>query len=550
MRLEVLRYSTTPAQLYQVATVDPPRLDGTASVFRERRDISDSSASVTHAVQSPPQTGPKMFEGMPVDQLMEEFDMVTAQQAALVAQLRARFSSERSRSVQKDEEILLLKTTSWLAKSSGESRGLQGSCPCACEFWRGEGKNNHFAGLEEFRQRVEGLLEKQEEKLRKLSIEYDEELYPHMLSAIAERKWLISHAVHWHGGKEEEAVGGTAENKLLDCVLPHRNFNPPAAKGRDQAIVDTPLVEWAMVRNERRYEDTISKYDSLRRCGVFAGYPFVMRVSVALAYVFDDMGSLCAKRVDAILSRHRFFFCSPLRDLPNGGIYQSLGLADLVLVGVLNHVVLFRRYSAQHTWLATKVSPHLLWLRKLIRAAMCSHAIRVRTLPSLFMVLNSKRFSASMVLGVSLRSGEGTAAVSGFSIENPLVLSFHCCAEFRVKASSASVVQRKSPFFVHFLSVLNKGSDLSADLDRNLFKPANFPFNDWTSFIVRGEGSWMTAFVFSGHGLMCQVSDVQPHPTAIHALFDLNWSWRASHGNSIFRMIHASRVYVPPPEWP
>ncbi|GJX07103.1 hypothetical protein Tco_0195035 [Tanacetum coccineum] len=54
-----------------------------------------------------------------------------------------------------------------------------------CEVFGG-GKNNHFAGLEEFRQRVEELLEKQEEKLRKLSIEYDEELYPHMLSAIAE----------------------------------------------------------------------------------------------------------------------------------------------------------------------------------------------------------------------------------------------------------------------------------------------------------------------------------------------------------------------------
>ncbi|GJQ98611.1 putative reverse transcriptase domain-containing protein [Tanacetum coccineum] len=49
-------------------------------------------------------------------------------------------------------------------------------------------KNNHFAGLDEFRQRVEGLLEKQEEKLHKLSIEYDKELYPHMLSAIAERR--------------------------------------------------------------------------------------------------------------------------------------------------------------------------------------------------------------------------------------------------------------------------------------------------------------------------------------------------------------------------
>ncbi|GKG55489.1 hypothetical protein Tco_0572129, partial [Tanacetum coccineum] len=60
---------------------------------------SDSSAPVTHAGQSPPQTspvtaddisrrdretGPKAFEGMPVDQLIGEFDMVTAQQAALV----------------------------------------------------------------------------------------------------------------------------------------------------------------------------------------------------------------------------------------------------------------------------------------------------------------------------------------------------------------------------------------------------------------------------------------------------------------------------------
>ncbi|GKF17927.1 hypothetical protein Tco_0062845 [Tanacetum coccineum] len=46
------------------------------------------------------ETGPKAFEGMPVDQLMEEFlDMVTAQQAALVAQLRARLSSERGQSV-------------------------------------------------------------------------------------------------------------------------------------------------------------------------------------------------------------------------------------------------------------------------------------------------------------------------------------------------------------------------------------------------------------------------------------------------------------------
>ncbi|GJX24079.1 hypothetical protein Tco_0228524 [Tanacetum coccineum] len=84
----------------EVIETPPPNVEAT----------SDSSAPVTHAVQSPPQTSPKVFEGMPVDQLMEELDMVTAQQAALVVQLRARFSNERSQSVQKDEEIMLLKT--------------------------------------------------------------------------------------------------------------------------------------------------------------------------------------------------------------------------------------------------------------------------------------------------------------------------------------------------------------------------------------------------------------------------------------------------------
>ncbi|GKB15267.1 hypothetical protein Tco_0849190 [Tanacetum coccineum] len=135
----------------EVTETPPPNVEAT----------SDSSAPVTHAAQSPPQTspltaddisrrgretGPKAFESMP--------------------------------SVQKDEEILLLKPPVGSAQACGQSLASRCTKP-----WPKE-KN----GLDEFRQRVEGLLEKQEEKLRKLSIEYDEELYPHMLSAIAERR--------------------------------------------------------------------------------------------------------------------------------------------------------------------------------------------------------------------------------------------------------------------------------------------------------------------------------------------------------------------------
>ena len=51
-----------------------------------------------------------------------------------------------------------------------------------------QGKNRLIANLDEFRQSVQNALDRQEGKLRKLSIEYDEELYPHLVSTVAERR--------------------------------------------------------------------------------------------------------------------------------------------------------------------------------------------------------------------------------------------------------------------------------------------------------------------------------------------------------------------------
>lgn len=55
-----------------------------------------------------------------------------------------------------------------------------------------EMKTEHFAHLDELHERVEGALKIHEGKLRKLSIEYDEELYPHLMSTIAERRYVSS----------------------------------------------------------------------------------------------------------------------------------------------------------------------------------------------------------------------------------------------------------------------------------------------------------------------------------------------------------------------
>ena len=38
---------------------------------------------------------------------------------------------------------------------------------------------------------MDKIVQVQEEKLRRLSIEYDEELYPHLMSTIAERRYVF-----------------------------------------------------------------------------------------------------------------------------------------------------------------------------------------------------------------------------------------------------------------------------------------------------------------------------------------------------------------------
>ncbi|GJQ99718.1 putative reverse transcriptase domain-containing protein [Tanacetum coccineum] len=256
----------------EVTETPPPNVEAT----------SDSSAPVTHAAQSPPQTGPKAFKGMPVDHLMEEFDMVAVQQATLVAQLRARFSNERSQIIQRDEEILLLKTQLADAQAEAESSRSYAqnlaeekmallvkveqeradaaeykvSCHWVVKYLEG-GKNNHFARLDDFRQKVEGLLEKQEEKLRKLSIEYDEELYPHLLSTIAERRQSFGDVVKCALARgKAEAVEELHEKKLLTVPAAQvPGYNQKAYEELVAAMEAMKLLEMSHIAQLERDED-------------------------------------------------------------------------------------------------------------------------------------------------------------------------------------------------------------------------------------------------------------------------------------------------------
>ena len=173
--------------------------------------VEQSPPKVSHPqVEEPSKAG----EELSVGSLIEELGLAAARQATLVDQLKARYAGEGSSSAAKDEEIAQLKAQLASAYAEVESTNLyaqklaedkmsllaqvsrvrsayeeyKGNCHWALKFVE-QNKSNHFAKLDELVKFVNESLERQEGKLRKLSIEYDEELYPHLLSTIAERRY-------------------------------------------------------------------------------------------------------------------------------------------------------------------------------------------------------------------------------------------------------------------------------------------------------------------------------------------------------------------------
>ena len=137
-----------------------------------------------------------------MDRLVEELGRAAAHQATLVAQVKASYASESSHLAQKDEEIVLLKAQlastqaaleasnaygqkmaeermSLLAQVKDERAALddhKSACAWAMSFME-QYKKRYFTQLENLRQGFLDALQVQEEKLCKMSIEYDEELY-------------------------------------------------------------------------------------------------------------------------------------------------------------------------------------------------------------------------------------------------------------------------------------------------------------------------------------------------------------------------------------
>ena len=97
-----------------------------------------------------------------------ELERVEAQMEKMAAEKTAAILElEKERSATREREVA--------AKSAMEALELA--------------KAQHFANVDAFGRRFEEKISEAEERLRKISIEYDEELYPHLVQSVAERRY-------------------------------------------------------------------------------------------------------------------------------------------------------------------------------------------------------------------------------------------------------------------------------------------------------------------------------------------------------------------------
>lgn len=154
-------------------------------------------------------------EKMSTERLLDELSVAAKRQATLVAQLAERRAGENSLLKQRDEEIALLRAqltderakaeaasheakefavksetaVAELARERDEAARYRNECQAAMAMLE-KGLASHFADVDSFRKHVKEALTESEQKIQALTSAYHEELYPVLMSTIAERRYF------------------------------------------------------------------------------------------------------------------------------------------------------------------------------------------------------------------------------------------------------------------------------------------------------------------------------------------------------------------------
>ncbi|GJT28103.1 hypothetical protein Tco_0908378 [Tanacetum coccineum] len=197
------------------STPSPPITRSSGSIYQPgwgvpnscRLDTPEACQDVVDHIASPRYFS--KLRHLPNDEFLSQYNMNLAWQVAMGSQLRLRFEQEakllkkfvaqvacrdqriatrekhiKELEAQLEAEINMKKATE--VKNSEVTKEL-------------EDLRMHFSGLEEFKkhedERVRARCTEIDARLDALSVDFDEELYPHMLTAIAGRRWVIGHGL-------------------------------------------------------------------------------------------------------------------------------------------------------------------------------------------------------------------------------------------------------------------------------------------------------------------------------------------------------------------
>nr|GEV00595.1 hypothetical protein [Tanacetum cinerariifolium] len=401
------------------------------------------------------------------------------------------------------------------------------------------------AAFEEFKKYEDGRVEKHCAKMDArrdaLSIDFDKELYPHMLTVIVGRRWVIGHGMLL-------AVMKCAESIELRQVfanscprgLPKSDSKEDAPKWIRDLRPSTPQLKIPLypevrdprdpraIKEEMLLKDAIAanviSTEKKKKCQVvcrthgvgFAHYarsngipvsaPTVapqarLRHSSSKSKFSRSSSSLCTAST-ATVRASTFLF------LLHGTWFIENLVKPLTRILTFSRPAISASYSASLleaiNWNLSAVSMALAEFPPLMRLA----NFRPASLPGnpLGFVLSQTSLAVITAIGcawkylrsllatkTSDRTSFSIGEVDMYTISSSFGLgatsrgsSDKCCFNC-LKACSAFDVQWKLLFLMHFFKVLNGGKDFFADLERNLFRLANFPLRLWTSLIVRGD---------------------------------------------------------------
>nr|GEV62601.1 hypothetical protein [Tanacetum cinerariifolium] len=249
-----------------------------------RLDTPDACQDVVDHIVSPGYFSE--LRHMPNTDFLSQYNKILAQQVAMGSQLRLRFEKEvrllkkaRAQIARRDQRIQAEADMKKAAKAKNvdltkelESLRTQFSDlqvsndqltqQVSTLQTQVTGKERIKAAFEEFKKykddRVEKRCAKMDARLDALSIEFNEELYPHMLTAIAGRRWVIRHGRSRLGGME--AYDPEANDKYLQALQELKDLKYPIVdqlEGLKDALME---VIMASLHLESDFEEDAPKW--------------------------------------------------------------------------------------------------------------------------------------------------------------------------------------------------------------------------------------------------------------------------------------------------